>query len=127
MSRTAKQRSNPHHQTLPPLRKMFADDPGAQAAYRLFELCCSHAGGSTTAIATFLIGLYNSQYASGGDPAWLCIWSDDATFDDVIATMRWIRQNSQYEIHHIFAGDGGDTMLELMRRFGLWPLAAQEG
>lgn len=126
MSRTAKnQRSPPRHQTLPPLRKIFADDPGAQAAYRLFELCWCHAGGSTAAIAAFLVGLYNREYASG-DTAWLCKWSDDATFANVIATMRWVRQNSQHEIHHIFAGDGGDAMLELMQRSGLWPLATND-
>lgn len=125
MSRTANQRSNSHHQTLPPLRKMFADDPGAQAAYRLFELCWCHAGGSTTAIAAFLVGLYNKNYASG-DPAWLCRWPDDATFEDVVATMRWIRANSQYEIHHLFARDSSETMLALMQRFGMWPLASAD-
>ena len=110
---------------LPPLRERFAADAGAQAAYRLFELCWCHAGGSTAAIAAFLIGLYNKDYASG-DPAWLCKWSDEATFEDVVSTMRWIRANSQYEIHHLFASDGGGTMLKLMERFGLWPQVHRE-
>jgi hypothetical protein len=111
----------PHHQSLPPLRARYENDPQAQAAHRLFTLCARHVGDSTSAIAEFLVGLYNRRYASG-DPAWLCKWTDDKTFDDVVATMRWIRANSQYEIHNIFAGDGGETMRVLMQRFGLWPL-----
>jgi len=107
-----------HHQKLPPLRKAFENDPQAQAAHRLFALCARHVGASTSAIAELLVGLYNRRYASG-DPAWLCRWADDATFDDVVATMRWIRANRQYEIHNIFAGDGGETMLVFMQRFGL--------
>jgi hypothetical protein len=110
-----------HRQKLPPLQTAFENDPRAQAAHRLFALCARHVGGSTYAIAAFLVGLYNPSYASG-DPAWLCKWTDDASFDDVVATMRWIRVNRQYEIHHIFAGDGGETMRVFMERFGLWPL-----
>ena len=110
---------------LPPLRERFGADTGAQAAHRLFDICWRHAGGSTSPIAEFLVSLYNSRYAAG-DPAWLCKWTDDATFDDIIATMRWIRVNSQYEIHHVFTGDGGEVMLALMQRFGLWPLVSPE-
>lgn len=109
-----------YFQKLPPLRAAFRDDPQAQAAHRLFALCAKHIGGSTYAIAEFLVGLYNRRYAAG-DPAYLCKWSDDATFDDVMATMKWIRSNRQYEIHNIFAGDGGETMSVLMERFELGP------
>lgn len=112
--------STSHHQKLLPLRKAFTNDPQAEAAHRLFALCARHVGGSTSAIAEFLVGLYNRRYASG-DPAWLCKWTDDATFDDVVATMRWIRTNRQYEIHNILAGDGGETMSVLMERFELGP------
>jgi len=104
---------------LPPLRAQFAGDTGAQAAHRLLEICWHHAGGSTTALAQFLIGLYNKNYASG-DPASLCKWLDDSGFEDVVSTMRWIRANRHYEIHNIFT-NGGEVMEELMQRFGLRP------
>ncbi|MFL9922597.1 hypothetical protein PQR75_46805 [Paraburkholderia fungorum] len=120
MNYTANQHRASRLKKLPPLRERFATDSGAQAAHRLFDICWRHAGGSTSPVAEFLVGLYNKNYA-GGDPAWLCKWTDDATFDDIIATMRWIRANSQYEIHHVCSGDGGAVMLELMQRFELWP------
>ncbi|MEW6344175.1 MAG: hypothetical protein AB1704_26270 [Pseudomonadota bacterium] len=120
------QRRRPSRQPqLPPLRERFATESGAQAAWRLFAACWRHDGGNTLPVAAFLVGLYNGRYASA-DLAWLSKWTDDATFEDLLATMRWIRANSQYEIHHIFAGDGGETMLALMQRFELWPQSGRE-
>ncbi|WP_207005168.1 hypothetical protein [Trinickia mobilis] len=116
----AKHNDIPYHQTLPPLHPVFANDEGAQAAYRLFGLCGRHIGGSTNAIAAFLVGLYNPSYAPG-DPAYLCRWSNNAVFEDVVKTMRWTRAKRQYEIHHIFARDRSKTMDIFMQRFEFGP------
>jgi len=105
----------------PPLCETFADVPGAQAAWRLFE-ACRHQGGSTRPIAAFLVSLHNAEFACP-DAYLLCRRIDDAHFDDVIAVMRWFRQGQPrgFDLYYIFGSAGPAPVLDLMERFGMLP------
>jgi len=105
----------------PSLCKQFANVPGAQAAWRLFE-ACRHMGGSTYPIVDFLVSLYNAEYARP-DAYLLCRRISDEHFDDVITVMLWFREArpSGFDLHHIFGSAGTAVMMELMERFSIWP------
>ena len=105
----------------PPLCETFADVPGAQAAWRLFE-ACRHDGGGTRPIAAFLVNLYDARYAFP-DAYLLCRRIDDGHFDDVIAVMAWFRKGEpgRFAFHDIFGPAGDAVMLDVMERFGMLP------
>jgi hypothetical protein len=97
----------------------FVDDPGAQAAQRLFA-ACRHDGGGTRPIAELLVSLHNSRYGRG-DAYELCRRLDDDHFDDVLQVLRWFRDAPfRCDLQDVFV-DGPAVLSDLMRRFGLGP------
>jgi len=97
----------------------YLDDPGAQAAARLFSLCFRHRGSSTYPIADFLVSLYNADYARP-DMYLLCRRLDYEQFIDVMTVMGWFRcVNGSVDIHQIFAAKGDKIMASLMELFGI--------
>jgi hypothetical protein len=75
-------------QTFPALDPLFATDAGAQAAHRLFEWCGTHIYEGTSAIAGFLVNLYNSRWTEM-DISYLRRCMDESFFNDVVLTMQW--------------------------------------
>ncbi|WP_168795274.1 DUF7673 family protein [Paraburkholderia aromaticivorans] len=104
----------------PELSPRFSDKPGAQAAWRLFEVCRCASGG-TKPIAAFLTSMYNNCYAQP-DAYLLCRRIDDEHFDDVLTVMTWFREQETgfFDIHEIFGPTGATVMEDLMSRFGFW-------
>lgn len=103
---------------IPELSPLFADQPGAHAARRLFEMtrCDERA---SEVIAHFLVSLHNNQFAAP-DLYLLCRSLDDDLFDDAIDVMTWFRDApGRCDLKEIFGSEGESAIGELMARFGL--------
>lgn len=102
----------------PQLSPRFADEPGAQAAQRLFDLT-RYDDGEAEIIAHFLVNLHNAQFAAP-DLYLLCRNTEDTSFRDVIGVMEWFRDApGRCDLQDIFGSEGERVIADLMSRIGL--------
>lgn len=103
---------------IPALSPEFATAPGAQAAWRLLDVC-RYVEHETETIAHFLVSLHNARFARP-DAYLLCRTIDDVCFEDVMTVMRWFRDMPGYrDLQDIFGDQGQAVMADLMARYGL--------
>ena len=95
----------------PPLCEQFADAPGAQAAWRLFE-ACRQVDDCTTLVAEFLVSLCDRESARPApDGYMLCRRIDDVLITDIIAVMMWFCEGlpRRFNLQDIFGPVGDES------------------
>jgi hypothetical protein len=102
----------------PNLSPQFADELGAQAAWRLFNVA-RYDDAEAEIIAHFLVSLHNNRFAAP-DLYLLCRNIDDEQFRDVITVMGWFRDApGRCDLQEIFGNGRERVMADLISRTGL--------